>query len=102
MPSSLEAEPAHQIRTRLFTPSDVFSVLYGKTRTTQDNKDLLNTQVSAQLRTAAGINTGKLCFKLIIILCLPKSSFTHAQLRGDHVERVILARFAQYLCIDKC
>jgi len=55
---SLEAEPQHQIRSRLFSPNDVFLVLYGTTRPQQGNKDVLSTQTTTQsMTTEPRINT---------------------------------------------
>lgn len=57
MPASLEAETSHELgRTRLFSPIEVFSVLYGKTRPQPDNKNAVSTQESSQLMTSDGSN----------------------------------------------
>ena len=63
MPSSLEPGPSHD-NTRYFSPSDVFTVLYGKNTARQVSKDEGHgTQFSTPFRTAERINPGKLYIK---------------------------------------
>lgn len=62
MPSSLEPGPSHG-NTRYFSPSDMFTVLYGNNTARQVSRDEGSTHATAQLRTADGINSGKLRIK---------------------------------------
>lgn len=86
MPSSLEPGPSHNT-ARYFTPSDVFTVLYGKNTAQQASQDGgRGAKATAQLRTAERINPGELSIKSILncfVSCLPKTKSSHARLRGN-------------------
>lgn len=61
MPSSLEPGPSHA-NTRYFSPSDVFTVLYGTSTARLVSMDEGGTFTTAQLRTADRVNSAcKLC-----------------------------------------
>lgn len=58
MPSSLEPAPS-QTNTSYFSPSDVFTVLYGTNTARQVSMAEDGTYNTAQIRTAERINSGK-------------------------------------------
>lgn len=58
MPSSLEPGPSHA-NTRYFSPSDVFTVLYGTSTARLVSMDEGGSFTTAQLRTADRVNSGK-------------------------------------------
>ena len=68
MPSSLEPGPSHA-NTKYFSPSDVFTVLYGTSTARQVSMDEGGTFTTAQLRTADRVNSGKLRFSRKTVSC---------------------------------
>ena len=62
MPSNLEPVPSHA-NTIYFSPSDVFTVLYGTNTARQVNMDEGGTLTTAQLRTTDRVNSGKFRIK---------------------------------------
>ena len=71
MPSSLEPGPS-QANTRYFSPSDVFTVLYGTSTALQVSMDEGGTFTTAQVRTADRVNSGKFRTRLKTVSCRAK------------------------------
>ena len=71
MPSSLEPGPSHA-NTRYFSPSDVFTVLYGTSTARQVSMDERGTFTTAQVRTADRVNSGKFRPRLKTVSCRAK------------------------------
>jgi len=95
MPSSLEPGPS-QTNTSYFSPSDVFTVLYGTNTARQVSTDEGGTYNTAQLRTAERINSGKFGIKTYVS-CLAEQK--PSPLARDYEETRVMQECARSLIL---
>lgn len=87
MPSSLEPNgPSHQ-NPRYFSPSDVFTVLYGQNTPRHVNRDEVGTQAAGHLAAAETLYPGSFLNIVNTVSCpvnvLTKTKANHARLRAN-------------------